>query len=97
MRMECMILAETPSRRQEMAWQLENLGAEWHCTGAANAAQAYQQLAERPVQLAVLCACNQAPARDTAPSVPETTVPTTQAPTVTSVVQEMIRLPPKRS
>jgi len=32
--------------------------------------------------LAVLCACNQAPARDTAPSVPETTVPTTQAPTV---------------
>lgn len=57
--MECIVLAETPSRRQELAWQLEDLGAEWRCTGAADAVQACQQLAERPVQLAVLTACPQ--------------------------------------
>lgn len=60
--MECIVLAEAPSRRQELAWRLEDLGADWRCTGAADAEQAYLMLAERPVQLAVLTACPQSAA-----------------------------------
>lgn len=55
--MECIVLAEAPAHRQEVAWQLEDLGAEWRCTGAASAEQARALLAERPVQLLILTAC----------------------------------------
>ena len=60
--MECIVLAEAPAHRQEIAWQLEDLGAEWRCTGAASAEQARALLAEHPVQLAVLTACPSAAA-----------------------------------
>lgn len=55
--MECIVLAGSPQRRQEIAWQLEDLGADWRCTGAATAEQACALLAGRPVQLTVLTAC----------------------------------------
>lgn len=55
--MECIVLAEAPAHRQEIAWQLEDLGAEWRCTCAASAEQARALLAERPVQLVILAAC----------------------------------------
>ena len=60
--MECIVLAENAAKRQEIAWALEDLGADWRCAGAATAEQALLLLAQRPAMLAVLSACPEAAA-----------------------------------
>ncbi len=55
--MECIVLAETEALRQQLAWQLEDLGADWRCTGAASDEQARTLLHSRRPQLAVVTAC----------------------------------------
>ena len=58
--MECIVLAEAAKKRREIAWAMEDLGADWSGTGAATAEQAWALLAERPVQLVALTACPEA-------------------------------------
>lgn len=60
--MECIVLAEAATERQEIAWALEDLGAEWRGTGAATAEQVWALLAERAAHLVVLTACPEAAA-----------------------------------
>lgn len=55
--MECMVLGQTEVRRRELAWQVEDLGAEWRCAQAAGAEQAISLLRDRPVRLLLLTAC----------------------------------------
>ena len=55
--MECIVLAEAATKRQEIAWELEDLGAEWRCSEASGVEQARSLLTARPAQLLVLAAC----------------------------------------
>lgn len=52
--MECLVLAEALTQRQETAYQLENLGERWRCQGCADAAQAYALMVTQRVDVAVL-------------------------------------------
>lgn len=60
--MESVVLAATEAERTALQWRLEDLGADWRCTPAAQAEQARQLMAEHPVQLLVLTACPEAQA-----------------------------------
>lgn len=55
--MKCIAVAETEYQRCALQYQLENLGEEWRCCTAGQAALARQTMKERPVQLLLLAPC----------------------------------------